>query len=334
MATKERSKQTDTHDSTVRILSSEYVSFKGVVDRALAAILLVPGIPIIALLVVSTKLTSRGAGIFRQSRVGREGVEFVLYKIRTMRQDAESESGPVWCKKNDSRVTFLGRIMRKLHLDELPQLLNVLKGDMSLIGPRPERPEFTKILAKEILQYHHRLAVKPGITGLAQINLLPDTVLDDARRKQSLDLEYIKTMGLLLDLRILVCTTLRMFGVRGPSINRLLRVDRIAAIAMEFEDQSPFFSEVDSPTISATYTDSAAYTDCEPVGFTDPQYAAIHAVKWLEQQGVRARAVAFDSLEQLHEEAGSKFDDGEEVVVVVAHVTQTQSRSYAVSKPR
>jgi hypothetical protein len=144
-----------------------------------------------------------------------------------MRLDAETGTGPVWTSgKRDPRITPLGRILRSLHLDELPQLFNVLRGEMSLIGPRPERPEFVVVLAEEIPGYMNRLAVLPGITGLAQINLPPDTDLDSVRPKQILDLDYIRTAGPWLDLRMLLCTLLRLVGISGARAMRLMRVDR------------------------------------------------------------------------------------------------------------
>ena len=175
--------------------------------------LLIPGLPIIGLLVLLVRLTSRGPGIYGQVRTGQHGRNFMMYKIRTMEQDAEAASGPVWTQARDPRITFVGRVLRNLHLDELPQLLNVLKGEMSLVGPRPERPEFVPVLAEAIPGYRSRLAVPPGVTGLAQLNLPPDSDLTSVCRKLVLDREYIAQAGLWLDLRVLLCTFLRMFKV-------------------------------------------------------------------------------------------------------------------------
>lgn len=200
--------------------------WQSVVNRALALVLLVPGLPLMALTIVAVRLTSRGPGIYRQTRVGLHGRTFVMRKIRTMRIDAESHSGPVWAQLRDPRVTRAGRVIRRLHLDELPQLFNVLQGEMDLVGPRPERPEFTQWLGREIPGYLNRLAVRPGITGLAQINLPPDTDLDSVRRKLALDLEYIHTRAAWLDARIVACTTLRLIGVRSAFARRLLGLDR------------------------------------------------------------------------------------------------------------
>src|SRR6185436_18198088 len=139
----------------------------------------------------------------------------------------ETKSGPVWSAPgSDPRVTRLGYWLRKLHLDELPQLFNVLRGEMSLIGPRPERPEFVKVLAESIPGYMDRLRVAPGITGLAQINLPPDTDLNSVRRKLVLDLEYIETASFLLDLRMFVCTLFRLIGVRGDTAMRVMWLTR------------------------------------------------------------------------------------------------------------
>jgi lipopolysaccharide/colanic/teichoic acid biosynthesis glycosyltransferase len=203
-----------------------YVRWKGFFDRSLAAILLVISSPIIAIAVLIVRCTSRGPAIFHQRRVGRKGRLFTMHKIRTMVQDAETRSGPVWAVPSDPRMTRVGRVLRKLHLDELPQLWNVLKGEMSLVGPRPERPEFTHRLAADIPQYLDRLAVLPGITGLAQINLPPDTDLDSVRRKLVLDLQYIEKCGPLLDLKLLACTTCRAVGLPGHFVARLIGVRR------------------------------------------------------------------------------------------------------------
>ncbi len=194
---------------------SSYYRYKPLLDRLLAAMLLVPGVPIIVFLSLLARLSSRGPGIFRQARVGKKGRIFTMYKIRTMRHDAEKKSGAVWAKHGDRRTTFLGKILRKLHLDELPQLWNVVRGDMLLIGPRPERPEFVHILGRMIPGYLERLAVEPGITGLAQINLEPDTDLQSVRKKLVLDMEYITKASVLLDIRMLLCTLTRVVGIPG-----------------------------------------------------------------------------------------------------------------------
>lgn len=204
-----------------------FFHLKMVVDRVLALLLLLPGLPLIGLLVVAVRLESKGAGIYRQLRVGHCGRVFTLYKIRSMTSDAEYSLGPTWAGVDgDSRVTKLGYWLRKLHLDELPQLVNVLRGEMSLVGPRPERPEFVKPLAEQIPGYLDRLRIPPGITGLAQVNLPADTDLDSVRRKLILDLEYLDNAGVGLDLRILLCTLGRVFGLRGGRAVSLLGLVR------------------------------------------------------------------------------------------------------------
>jgi lipopolysaccharide/colanic/teichoic acid biosynthesis glycosyltransferase len=205
-----------------------YHRWRGMLDRPLALLLLIPGLPLIGLLALLVRITSPGPAIHRQTRVGRGGKLFVMYKIRTMRRDAEQCCGPIWARCDDSRVTRLGRALRRSHLDELPQLFNVLKGEMALVGPRPERPEFTPLLARAIPAYADRLQVLPGVTGLAQINLPPDAALDDVRRKLILDLEYLRVAGPWFDARVLLCTPPRLLGLRGEPLLRLLRLRRSA----------------------------------------------------------------------------------------------------------
>ena len=210
------------------LTASPYFQWKGIVDGMLAAILLTFSLPTIGLLVLLVRLTSKGPGIYRQTRIGKDGRTLMMYKIRTMRHDAEAATGAVWAEKSDPRVTPLGNVLRKLHLDEFPQLFNVLKGEMSLIGPRPERPEFVRLLTGEIPAYLNRLAVRPGITGLAQINLEPDTNLDSVRQKLVLDLEYIKHAGVFLDIRMLLCTLAHLAGLGEERAKRMMRLHREA----------------------------------------------------------------------------------------------------------
>jgi lipopolysaccharide/colanic/teichoic acid biosynthesis glycosyltransferase len=218
-------------------VKSSFFQVKELFERALAMLLLVPTAPVIAALVVLIRLNSRGPGIFRQARVGRGGRIFTMYKLRSMRIDAEAKTGPTWSPSGlDPRVTKLGYWIRRLHLDELPQLINVVRGEMSLIGPRPERPEFVHFLAHRIPGYLNRLAVHPGITGLAQINLPPDTDLESVKRKLTLDCEYIRSAGLFLDFRILICTALRMFWIKGPLVTGILGVDRLDLV--HFSDEA------------------------------------------------------------------------------------------------
>jgi lipopolysaccharide/colanic/teichoic acid biosynthesis glycosyltransferase len=204
-----------------------YERWKLPLERLLAFGMLVLAFPLIALLVLIVRLTSPGPGIFRQTRVGKDGKLFTLYKIRSMRLDAESaHSGPVWATAHDPRATKFGSWLRDAHLDELPQLLNVVRGEMSLVGPRPERPEFVEVLSQKVGDYEKRLDVLPGITGLAQINLPPDSDLESVRSKLRLDLKYIENINASLDFRLVLCTALTLFGVRGHAAARWLGLCR------------------------------------------------------------------------------------------------------------
>lgn len=210
---------------------SSYFRWKGIFERGIAAVMLVAAMPAMIVLTVLVRLSSRGPAIFRQVRVGRNGKLFTMYKYRTMVHDAETKTGPVWAVANDPRLTRVGRIIRKTHLDELPQLWNVVRGDMSLVGPRPERPEFTHTLAQAIPGYAGRLAVLPGITGLAQINLPADSDLNSVRRKLVLDMEYIRMGSLSKDVRLLLCTCFRAVGFSGYWASRLLGVRREVSLS-------------------------------------------------------------------------------------------------------
>jgi len=147
--------------------------------------------------------------------VGKDGEEFVFTKLRTMIVDAEKHTGAVWAKKDDPRVTPIGGVLRKLRLDELPQLFSVLRGDMSLVGPRPERPEFVSRFMEEIPFYEKRLLVRPGITGWAQVNHRYDQDIDDVVEKLRYDLYYVRHVNFTLDLQILLRTFWVMIGRKG-----------------------------------------------------------------------------------------------------------------------
>ena len=216
------------------------------------ALLLIPALPVIGLLGLLVRLTSPGPAIYRQLRVGQRGRKFMMYKIRTMRHNAEAQSGPMWTQTGDPRMTRIGEQLRRFHLDELPQLLNVLKGEMSLVGPRPERPEFVHILLDAVPGYANRLAVPPGVTGLAQLNLPPDTDLSSVQRKLVLDREYIDRAGVLLDIRLVLCTALRMFKVPEGWLLPMLGLGRTVTLPTNPEAASGNGSDAAGHTAGGT----------------------------------------------------------------------------------
>jgi exopolysaccharide biosynthesis polyprenyl glycosylphosphotransferase len=162
--------------------------------------------PLMVLVAVAVKLTSPGPVLFSQERVGLSGKPFTLYKFRSMVVDAEAKTGAVWAKKNDPRVTAIGGILRRSRLDELPQLINMVRGEMSIVGPRPERPEFVATLSEQIPFYRQRHCVKPGLTGWAQINYKYGETIEDTITKLEYDLYYIKNLSPSLDVYILFHT--------------------------------------------------------------------------------------------------------------------------------
>jgi lipopolysaccharide/colanic/teichoic acid biosynthesis glycosyltransferase len=197
--------------SSVR--KSWYVEGKVVFDFVVSLVLFILALPVLLLTALLVKLTSRGPALYSQVRLGKNGRPYAMYKFRTMAHDCEKFSGACWSRPGDPRVTALGRMLRATHLDELPQLWNILRGEMSLIGPRPERPEFVPALARAIPSYRGRLQVRPGITGLAQVQLPPDTDIAAVRRKLAHDLYYIRHLSWWLDIRILACTVLHLSGI-------------------------------------------------------------------------------------------------------------------------
>lgn len=185
------------------------------VDIAVGAVGLVVAAPIVAIAAVAIRLDSEGPVLFRQERVGRGGSRFLICKLRTMRSDAEAQSGAVWSSKHDSRITPVGRFLRKSRIDEFPQLWNVLIGDMSIVGPRPERPEFAEQLAERYPHFGMRAAIRPGITGWAQVRMGYVNDMDAWEHKLSYDLYYLKRRTLSLDLLILARTTQTLAALRG-----------------------------------------------------------------------------------------------------------------------
>lgn len=180
-----------------------------------AAIGLLLASPVMVLVAIAVKLDSRGPVIYKQERVGKDGRVFFIYKFRSMRVDAEQSTGPVWAQARDPRITRVGNWLRKLRLDELPQLFNVLQGDMNIVGPRPERPGFVDEFRQTIPYYDMRHSVRPGITGWAQVSRDYGASLEDAREKLEYDLFYIKNLSVWLDLFILFQTTKIVFLGRG-----------------------------------------------------------------------------------------------------------------------
>ncbi|GMQ80662.1 MAG: undecaprenyl-phosphate glucose phosphotransferase [Rhodothermia bacterium] len=181
-------------------------SLKRLLDLMISGTVLVVGLLLWSVIGVMIRLTSSGPAIYRQYRVGQHGREFVMYKFRTMRNDAEAKTGPVWAAEDDPRYTRFGRWLRKWRIDEIPQMWNVFKGDMSLVGPRPERPFFVEKFSPQIPLYSRRHRVKPGITGWAQVKWRYDSSLDDVRQKVKFDLFYIENMSFRRDLQILFRT--------------------------------------------------------------------------------------------------------------------------------
>ncbi|WEJ97870.1 MAG: TIGR03013 family PEP-CTERM/XrtA system glycosyltransferase [Candidatus Sphingomonas phytovorans] len=189
--------------SSGRMLSS---LFKRLFDIAASLVLLILTLPLILITALAIKLESKGPAFYRQRRVGLYSVGFDVIKLRSMRQDAEVDGKAVWAEKDDPRITRIGRIIRKLRIDELPQTWSVLKGEMSFVGPRPERPQFVEDLEQQLNFYAERHMVKPGITGWAQINYPYGASIDDARQKLEYDLYYAKNYSPFLDVLILLQT--------------------------------------------------------------------------------------------------------------------------------
>jgi lipopolysaccharide/colanic/teichoic acid biosynthesis glycosyltransferase len=194
------------------VLRKRFALVKELADRLLAVVGLVAFLPLLALLAVLIKMTSKGPVLFKQPRVGKGGKIFDIIKLRTMYFDAEESTGPIWAKPNDPRITPIGKFLRMTHLDEVPQLLNVIMGEMSVVGPRPERPVFVDRFRNQIPNYSERLRVKPGITGLAQVCHKYDETLRDVKRKLAYDLLYIQRMCLMVDIAILFMTVRRLTG--------------------------------------------------------------------------------------------------------------------------
>jgi lipopolysaccharide/colanic/teichoic acid biosynthesis glycosyltransferase len=197
-------------------------SFKRLLDLAFIAVFGIVALPMIAIAWSLVRLTSAGPGFYSQTRVGRKGRVYRIHKIRTMLHNCESSTGATWCRQGDPRVTWIGRVLRKLHIDELPQLWNVLRGEMSLVGPRPERPEFVGPLSQQLENYDDRHTVRPGVTGLAQIQLPADQDLESVRKKLVLDRCYVMNRSFWLDVRILLGTMIYLVGFSYSLVRKLV----------------------------------------------------------------------------------------------------------------
>jgi len=188
---------------------------KRLMDIGVSLAVLVLGAPLWLLVAALVRATSSGPAVFRQERIGRNGKPFIMMKYRSMYEDAEKHTGPTWATDNDPRITPIGRFLRKTRLDEIPQFLNVLKGEMSLVGPRPERAFFVEQLKKEIPWYVRRIKMKPGITGWAQVKHKYDASIEDVKQKVMYDLHYFENMSIMLDLKIILRTILVVFTGKG-----------------------------------------------------------------------------------------------------------------------
>ena len=188
---------------------------KRIIDIVLSTTMLILGAPFLAIVAIAIKLDSKGPVIFSQERVGEKGKPYMVHKFRSMRSDAEKETGPVWATENDERITCIGHFMRKWRIDEIPQLWNVLNGDMSFVGPRPERDHFVKQLTDLIPFYGERFSVKPGVTGWAQVSYGYGASVKDAIEKLNYDLFYIKNMSILMDMMIFARTVKTVLFGKG-----------------------------------------------------------------------------------------------------------------------
>lgn len=213
-----------------------YSAAKPAVDFLLAVPLAVLLGPVIAAAWVAVRLGSAGPGFYVQTRSGLGGRPYPIFKLRSMAFGCEAKTGIQWSQKGDARVTKLGKVLRATHLDELPQLANVLRGEMSLVGPRPERPEVivAKGLADAVPGYDQRLGVKPGVTGLAQIQLPPDSDLNSVRHKVAYDLYYIANQSLWLDVRIVAATVFKTTGLSPAWLRRLFFLPTREQVAAGF----------------------------------------------------------------------------------------------------
>jgi len=197
------------------IMTSQQRILKRLIDIVVAFLVLVPLFPIWLIFSIAIKINSKGPILYRQERLGLNGRRYMLNKFRSMVHNAESHTGPIWAKEGDPRITIVGRFLRRFRLDEIPQFINVLKGDMSVVGPRPERPYFVQKLMDEFPFYYRRYKVRPGITGWAQIKHSYDSTVDDVKQKLKYDFFYIENLSLSLDFLIMFRTAIVMLSGKG-----------------------------------------------------------------------------------------------------------------------
>jgi exopolysaccharide biosynthesis polyprenyl glycosylphosphotransferase len=200
--------------STLQFASFNEIGKRGldIICGLIIAVIFAVVFPFVALAI---KLDSPGSIFYKQERVGLNGAKFTIYKLRSMVQNAEVNGQAQWAVKNDARITKVGNFIRKTRLDELPQVINVLKGEMSMVGPRPERQQFIEKLEQQIPGFNHRLAVKPGLTGWAQVNYGYGSTIEDARIKLNYDLQYCQNQSLALDLQVIFRTFAVVFKMQG-----------------------------------------------------------------------------------------------------------------------
>ena len=211
-----------------RSFRNRYESVKPVIDFALALVLVLFSAPVVILAVILVRLDSPGPSIYTHKRLGLKGKVFTIYRIRTIYHDPERNGDATWCIPGGPRITLVGRFLRWSHADELPQFINVLKGDMSLVGPRPERPEFLEQIERALPNYRRRLTVRPGLTGLAQLQQPPDTDLKSVYSKLNYDLCYLERISFWLDLRLIVGTILKCLGVPFVWIARIAELPELS----------------------------------------------------------------------------------------------------------
>ncbi len=202
-------------DIYASLFEKKEFGLRRIIDGIGSIILLFTLLPVFLAIFVAIKLDSAGSVYYSQIRVGKDGKPFRIFKFRSMVQDAEKKSGPTWAQKRDPRITRVGHFMRLTRIDELPQLMNILKGDMSFIGPRPERPFFVDTFKEQIPLYEHRLKVKPGVTGLAQVKWHYDENIEDVKEKIKYDLEYIENKSIWLEIKIYFLTVITVLTQKG-----------------------------------------------------------------------------------------------------------------------